>query len=127
MTEELENMTLKQLAELRDKLIEERKALNYQVLQCTSEIDTVDQQIIKAMEEVGDAATINGKRYAPQDVLVPKVESWDDLYSWILENQALYLLQRRVSSTAYRDLLDSGEGPDGIVPETIRKLSVRKV
>jgi len=41
----------------------------------------------------------------------PVVNDWDALYQFILQNKAFDLLQRRVSSTAYRDRLEDGEVP----------------
>lgn len=119
--------TLRELHDEREALVAERTRLSKELSDIKEKLDQVEREIVEALHDVGDAVVIGGRRYAPEQVVVPKVEDWDALYSWLLENKAPYVLQRRVSSTAYRDLLDSGEGPDGIVPDTIVRLSSRKV
>jgi len=58
--------------------------------------------------------------------IVPMVDDWDAVYAHILENDACYLLQRRVSTAAYRELQDAGIEIPGLSPYEKRKVSIRK-
>jgi uncharacterized protein YjcR len=58
---------------------------------------------------------------------VPTTEDWDQVLSYIKQNDAMHLLERRISVAAWRELQESGELVPGTTPFTKRKLSVRKV
>lgn len=57
---------------------------------------------------------------------VPTVKDWDQLYKYIKKEDAFDLLQRRVSSTAYRERMDAKEVVPGVEPFITTKLSLRK-
>lgn len=57
---------------------------------------------------------------------VPTVKDWDKLYAYIKKEGAFDLLQRRVSSSAYRERLDVEEVVPGVEPFTLIKLSLKK-
>jgi len=58
---------------------------------------------------------------------VPTTEDWDQVLSYIKQNDAMHLLERRISVAAWRELQESGELVPGTKPFLKRKLSVRKV
>lgn len=58
---------------------------------------------------------------------VPTITNWDAFWDYIKENNASYMIQRRVSASAYADLLKAGEEVPGLAPTTIRKVNKRKV
>lgn len=58
--------------------------------------------------------------------VLPLVDDWDDVHRYIVENDACHLLQRRVSSAAFRELQDAGIDVPGLSPYTQRKISLRK-
>lgn len=51
-----------------------------------------------------------------------KAENWPEVWKFIVENDACYLLQKRISASAWREL---GEVP-GIEPFEQKKLSLRR-
>ena len=57
---------------------------------------------------------------------VPNVQDWDAFYAYIKQNDAFDMLQRRVSSTAYRERLDNEEVVPGVETYEVIKLSLRK-
>lgn len=58
--------------------------------------------------------------------ILPQVVDWDAFGEHIIENDALYLLQRRPAAAAYRELLGSGETVPGVEPYTQRSINLRK-
>ena len=58
--------------------------------------------------------------------VVPNVVDWEAFGQYVIENGALYLMERRPSVKAWRELHESGDTPPGTTPFTKRGLSVRK-
>ena len=57
---------------------------------------------------------------------VPSVEDWGKVEDFILQNECLYLLQRRISNPAYIEFLTKQNGVPGIAPTILTKLSLTK-
>ena len=65
-------------------------------------------------------ATVNEENY-------PIITDEDLFFKYVIENQALYLFQRRLVVSAFQEMLDAGEDlPPGIEIFTRTKLSLRK-
>ena len=60
------------------------------------------------------------------ETVVPTIDDWDQVAEYIKEHDALYLLHRRVSSVAWKELQDMGETVPGIEPYTKVTVSLRK-
>lgn len=58
--------------------------------------------------------------------IIAQVDDWGALHQWIAEHDAFDLLQKRVSHSTFRELLDTGKVPDGAHAEKILKSSIRK-
>jgi hypothetical protein len=58
---------------------------------------------------------------------VPEVVNWDSVYEHVVATRDFSLIQRRISSTAYKELLKLGEGVPGLEPRTIRKINFRSL
>lgn len=59
------------------------------------------------------------------ETVVPVVDDYDKLQEHLLATGDLHLLERRVSSRAYREMLEAGEDVPGVRPFTKRALSLR--
>ncbi len=82
-------------------------------------INQLDAQgVTKASTDAG-TATVN-------ETVFPKVEDWDALYVHLKESDSLYLLQKRVSSGAFREQHEAGLTVPGITPFVQRSISLRK-
>ncbi len=82
-------------------------------------INQLDAQgVTKASTDAG-TATVN-------ETVLPKVEDWDALYAHLKETDSLYLLQKRVSSAAFREQHEAGHTVPGITPFVQRSISLRK-
>ena len=58
--------------------------------------------------------------------VVPSVTDWDEVYKYIKDNDAFYLLQRRMNAAPYRELLGTEEQVPGVEALTVKKLGLLK-
>ncbi len=56
---------------------------------------------------------------------VPTVKDWDLVYDYIKTNDSFYLLQKRMSAAAFRELLNLGHEVPGVEIFKDRKLNLR--
>lgn len=91
------------------------------------DIEKVENDIIHLMVEMKlDKAAYNGVTIAPKEHTYAHVEDWAQLYKFIEDEHYLHLLEKRVSVTGYRELLELGRQVPGVVPFVKTKLSVTK-
>jgi hypothetical protein len=110
---ELRNEKANYTTKIRE-IEEEYKEVEYNLLAFLNE-----QELSTAKSKLASATVSTS--------LVPSVTDWDAFYKYILETEALFLLERRPSVTAYRDLLQAGETIPGTEPFTKTTLSLRKL
>jgi hypothetical protein len=122
---------VKPFGELIDGMYElrnEREKLTSAAKKIGEKLVTLEAEIIARLDS--DAMTMGRGREASAtltEVEVPKVDSWDDFYAYIGENEAYHLLQRRPSSAACRETIESGEEIAGVGIFTKRSISLRKI
>jgi len=86
----------------------------------------LESEIMWKMEEQGldqianDKCTISKKKE-----IVPTVEDWDALQQHILDTKQFELLQRRMSATAYRELLQMELSVPGVKATELTKINYR--
>jgi hypothetical protein len=104
-----------------------KRGLEEQIKGLNSKLKDLQGQFIQRCKEVGTeyARGRLGSATIVENV-VPKIDDWDLVAEWIKDNDALYLLHRRVSSVAWKELQDMGETIPGIEPFTNITLSLRK-
>jgi len=114
---------------LMDKLTITRKTM--QSLQEREKVlrlrrNDLESAIIGKMEEQGldqianDVCTISKKLE-----IVPTVEDWDILHKHILNTKQFELLQKRMSATAYRELLQMNMPVPGVKATELTKINYR--
>ncbi len=82
-------------------------------------INQMDAQgVTKASTDAGTATV--------SETVLPKVEDWDALYAHLKETDSLYVLQKRVSSAAFREQHEAGLTVPGISPFVNRQIALRK-
>jgi len=105
-------------AEIMARLFEIRSAkaaLEAERKKLGEEEDGLSAELLRQMDKQGSTRVSTSLGTAIRTVTtLPVVDSWDDFYSWIKENDAFHLLQRRVSSPAYREIVDGGEAIPGV-------------
>lgn len=122
---------VKPFGELIDSMYElrtEREKLSSAAKKIGEKLEILEAEIIARLDS--DAMTMGRGRAASAtltEVDVPKVDDWDEFYKYIGENEAYHLLQRRPSSAACRETIESGETIDGVGIFTKRAISLRKI
>ena len=104
----------------------EQDALNSQLSDVKQEIAELDKQIkIKMKDENMTRAAGSGMSVSITETIVPNIKDWDEFLQDIIATDRLYLIQRRVNSRPFRDLVASDEVPKGLEPFTKISLSTR--
>lgn len=94
-----------------------------------SEKRAIETQLMLAMQDAGtdivrgDIATIS-----ISETIRPQIQDYDALTRFILRRKALHLFERRISSTAYREMKDSlgGKGIPGLTEFVQARLNIRR-
>lgn len=60
-------------------------------------------------------------------LVVPNVTDWNAVHQYIIEHDACYLLEKRISAAPWRELLAMGDKIPGTEPFEKRSLSLRKL
>lgn len=113
-----------------DRLYEirtERKALSDKDKELKDEFDSLEHVLIERLK-ADDSLQAKTKTATATitETIVPTIKDWDAFEQHVLENQALYLLQRRPASAAFRELLNMGETVPGLEPFTSLSISLRR-
>lgn len=121
-------MNINELIEARAKVKDEMASLNSELKELRKQQDELDYALLTKLDEQGLSRTANDKASVSinQDT-VPDVTDWDALYEHINDTKDYSLLQRRVSSTAYKELLKLGEDVPGLQPREIRRINFRSL
>jgi len=88
----------------------------------------LESQISIRMQEQGldkisnDVCTISLK-----NEIVPTVEDWDQLHEHIIKTNQFELLQKRMSATAYRELITTGMDVPGVKSTELTRVNFRSV
>ena len=119
------------LDDMIDKMFllrEQKRGLESQVKDVNKELAELQQQYIQACKEIGtDYARGSMASASITETVVPQIEDWGMVAEWVMENDALYLLHRRVSSGPWKELQDAGVNVPGIEPFTKVGVSLRRL
>lgn len=100
------------------KLMREQKALKELESQLTDQKKLVESLRDEMIAEMNTAGTDSYKSDLGSIALmrtdVPTVDDWDAFYKFVHSHNAFDLLQRRVSSSAWRDRVEEGENIPGV-------------
>jgi len=118
------------LGKIIDKMLElrdERKRFDDQSKQLKKEYDELE---IALIDRLDNEETIQGKsKHATAtitELIVPQIEDWESFERYILDNNALYMMERRPAGAIFRELQGQGETIPGIKPFTKRSISLRR-
>lgn len=101
--------------------------LNKEVNELKKDKTTLEEIIIQDMDASGlTLVRTEFGTLATRSTTVASVKDWDAFEQYIYENHALYLLQRRASDPAYRELLASDGDIPGVEPFTKTSVSLTK-
>jgi hypothetical protein len=109
-------------------LREQKRGLEAQVKEVTAEISEIQQTLLTRFTEVGtDYARGSLASASISESVVPQIEDWGAVMEWIMENDGLYLVHRRVSSGPWKELQDAGVDVPGIIPYTKTAILLRRL
>lgn len=118
------------MGELATKLfdLKSKKAeLNKEVSLLNPQIEEVEKELLNKMREEkllklsNDLGTIY---ISPQ--VVPDVVNWDMFYEYVGRTNSFHLLERRLTKTAFREMIENGETVPGVDPVRFDEVRTRK-
>lgn len=108
------------LDELSRQLMETKTAittLNANVKDLTAIKVDLELRVIDGITALGmDQIRTPEGTFSLSNSVVPSEIDWEIFHEWILENNMLHLLQRRVSGKEYSDMIAMGERIPGVTP-----------
>lgn len=115
---------INELYELRESM----RDLNAQLKALKEQYDEMELSVLNEMDAQGTTLTRSARAsVSVSESTVPTVTDWEAVYDYVRANDAMYLFERRVAATAWRELLESGDKVPGTEPFTKRSLSLRKL
>lgn len=121
-------ININELIEKRAEIKRETDQLNTKLKDLKAAQDEIDLALLKKMDAEGLSRTANGAfSVSINEDTVPEVVDWDAVYDHVVLTRDFSLIQRRISSTAYKELLKLGEGVPGLSPRTIRRINFRSL
>ena len=125
---QLKSMNINELIESRAEVKDAIEGLNRKLKELNKSKDDLDYQLLTQLDKQGLSRTANDKASVSiNEAIVPDVKDWDALYAHITKTQDFALLQRRVSSTAYKELLKLDESVPGVETREIRRINFRSL
>ena len=123
-----ESQTLETLITEYQRIRAQRQELSKTDKALKEQLDEIELQLMVALDKTGlDNATVRGVgQVIKSQEIVPNITDWDDFNASARDNDMLYLFQRRLNATAYRELLAQGVEVRGREPTTVTKITVRK-
>lgn len=119
------NDLVNQLADLRDQIRDKNKELKALKIKR----DDLELNLIEVMDnEVGtDQLRTDTITATITERVVGQIEDYDAFIRFMTRNKAFYLLERRISTSAFRELLDSRKGKaiPGLASFTKRSIGLR--
>lgn len=126
MIDKQELTTADLIARLVD-IREEKRKIKAREKELNDEWRTLELEALIRLDDQGmDKASTKRGTISIGENILPQVVDWDAFGEHIIQNDALYLLQRRPAAAAYRELLESGETVPGVEPYTQRSINLRK-
>jgi hypothetical protein len=119
--------TVGSLADKLWTLREQIRALEKQKTELERDKERLEYDLMGLMEEQGlDKASGKLATISVSETIVPQVTDWDDFWTFVRKRNLPELIQRRVSATAYREVLDErgSKGVPGTTPYSKRRLNV---
>lgn len=122
--------TAPKIADIISELLQMKadlSAINKEAESIKREISVLEGEIINYLrqQDVQSLSTTGGRVTLVKEV-VPTVTNWDAVFDFVKNNDAFYLLQKRISSTAWREFTQQEGDIEGIEAYETTKLSTRK-
>lgn len=114
---------VRRMREVRD----ERRRISERDKELVTEWRDLESKLLLRLDDQDmEKATVTGVGTASITTkTLPQVVDWDAFYAYMQENDALYLLQRRVATSAWNELRNSNVAVPGIEAYEQRSISLR--
>lgn len=90
------------------------------------EADALEEALLVKMREQGSTRVSNKRGTAIiSETIVPSVDDWDAVFAYIKDNDAMYLMTKKLASAAFRELIESGQEIPGVRPVTKVDINLR--
>lgn len=109
------------------RIREERNAINNKAKELNDKLARLEGAIIESLDHSRiDQGRGNFATGSISETVVPTIKDFSKVQNFIYRHKALHLMEARISSRVYREMLEErGEVP-GLEPFTRRKLNVQK-
>jgi len=109
-------------------LREKKKGLETSIKAIKEEMTLLEARLIEKFDSE-DSPRGQGRSASASitETSVPAIEDWDTFEKYLVENDALYLLQRRIATRAFKELKNTGESIPGVITFPKRTISLRKL
>ncbi|MFU2135473.1 hypothetical protein [Gallibacterium anatis] len=121
-------MSIKDLITEYQQLKAKRAELSQADAELKQRMDDIEAAMLVELDNAGtDSVSVNGLGtvYRKQEI-VPTIEDYATALNYIRDNDLMFLFQRRLNATAYRELLEQGVEVEGINQTQITKIIFRK-
>ena len=109
-------------------LREKKRTAEEAVKKIEGDIATLELELLTRLDAEGlDKASGQRGTVSIGETIVGTIEDWDDFTKYVAKTRNFQLLHRRVTDTAYRELLSMGRSVPGIKPFTKRKINLRTI
>ncbi|WP_017430826.1 gp33 family protein [Vreelandella jeotgali] len=109
-----------------EQLREEKRMLNERLKALNNDIFHSESAVLEALDTAGlEHARVAGTSVSVTEQTMPNVTDWEQLYDFIKQHDAMYMLQRRVSTGPYREMLQMEQEVPGVEPYVQRKVNMR--
>lgn len=127
LNEQPQTPTIGKLIDRMLELRDQRSELSKQDKALKEEFDELENLVLTKLREQDTTKSSSPHGTATiSEITVPTIENWDAFESFIYDNKAFYLLEKRPSGAAFRELFQQGEEVPGLKPFTKYSISLRK-
>lgn len=100
--------------DLFDKKVEITR-LNKRLSDLKGEAKQYEEKLLSNLKVIGlDQVRTEKATFSISTSTQPVAKDWDKIHKWIMDNDALHLLQRRISTGPYGEYLEQGIQIDGV-------------
>ena len=86
----------------------------------------LEARIVSILKQQGiDRIGNDGCTVSIKQELVPTVEDWDQVYQYLIQTKQFELIQKRMSATAFRELLQMGMNVPGVKATELTRVNFR--
>ena len=124
-------MSQQPIGPLIDKMLtikDQKSELAKQIKTLTTEYEDLEKQLMLRLYDEGTTQSRSRSATATiSEIVIPTIDDWGAFEAYVVENEALYLLEKRPAGAAFRELIQQGESIPGLKPFTKQSISLRRL